>query len=118
MKDLQSWKEAPLDCMVLSLYRLQAYYYNEIKRGLSGLGQYTVSLSHSLIQVQEFDYLPTSSPEEIVKRIQDGEITDTEQPQGLPGPPADISDKKNNMSSLARAQDILKAGQNLKCNTI
>jgi len=31
-KDLQHWKEAPVDCMLLALYQLQAYYVNEIKR--------------------------------------------------------------------------------------
>lgn len=40
IKDLQSWKEAPLDCLVLALYRLQAFYSNEIKRGLAGIGEY------------------------------------------------------------------------------
>ncbi len=40
MKDLQGWKEAPLDCVVLALFLLQAHYTNEIKRGLSGMGEF------------------------------------------------------------------------------
>ena len=36
IKDFQSWKEAPLDSFVLALFQLQAYYGNEIKRGLAG----------------------------------------------------------------------------------
>ena len=31
IKDLQSWKEAPGDSMILSLYKLQAYYLNYFK---------------------------------------------------------------------------------------
>ncbi|SMN01976.1 hypothetical protein SPONN_283 [uncultured Candidatus Thioglobus sp.] len=105
LKDLQSWKEAPLDCMALSLYQLQAYYYNEIERGLSGLGQYTLALTHSSLKVQEFDYLPTSSPEEIVKRIRDGNIISHEACS------AENAEKvsSSNWSSLARAQAILQA---------
>ena len=37
MKDFQQWKEAPLDSFVLALYQLQAFYFNEIQRGLAGM---------------------------------------------------------------------------------
>ena len=37
IKEFQSWKEAPLDSFILAMYRLQLYYYNEIKRGLAGM---------------------------------------------------------------------------------
>ena len=40
LKSLQEWKEAPLDCMVLSLYYLQMFYLCEIERGKQGLGEY------------------------------------------------------------------------------
>ena len=36
IKDFQSWREAPLDSFVLALFQLQAYYRNEINRGLAG----------------------------------------------------------------------------------
>jgi hypothetical protein len=36
IKDLQSWKEAPADSMILSLHELQAYYFNEVQRGFAG----------------------------------------------------------------------------------
>ena len=42
LKDLQEWKEAPVDSVVLSLFQLQVFYYNEVKRGLAGLGEYTL----------------------------------------------------------------------------
>ena len=40
MKDFRSWKEAPLNTVVLALYQLQAYYYNEIKRGFAGMNHH------------------------------------------------------------------------------
>ena len=116
LKDLQSWKEAPLDCMVLSLYQLQAYYYNEIMRGLSGLGQYSVSLAHNSIQMQEFHYLSTSPPDEIVKRIRDGNATgevvgDGNVAGNVASNSKETSEKEggHNLSSLARAQAIVEA---------
>ena len=36
-KNLQEWKEIPVDMAVLSLYHLQAYYSNEWERGLAGI---------------------------------------------------------------------------------
>jgi len=41
LKRLQAWTEAPVDAMVLSLYRLAQYYNAEISRGMNGLGSYT-----------------------------------------------------------------------------
>ena len=36
LKQLQKWKEVPVDSIVLALYHLQVFFYNEIQRGLSG----------------------------------------------------------------------------------
>jgi len=36
LKRLQRWREVPVDTIVYSLYNLQAYFNNEIQRGLSG----------------------------------------------------------------------------------
>jgi len=33
LKRLQEWKEAPVDCLALSLHYLQGYYLHEIERG-------------------------------------------------------------------------------------
>ena len=38
LKCLQSWKEIPVDAAVMALYHLQAFYFNETQRGLSGQG--------------------------------------------------------------------------------
>ena len=42
LKSLQEWKEAPVDCMAVSLHYLQMYYSHEIERGKQGLGEYTL----------------------------------------------------------------------------
>ena len=75
LKALQDWKEAPLDSLVLSLYQLQAFYLNETKRGLAGLGNYNVAQKYHAVCLDQIavQYLPTNSPEEIVKRIKEGE---------------------------------------------
>lgn len=36
LKRMQRWREVPIDTIILSLYHLQAFYYNEIMRGLAG----------------------------------------------------------------------------------
>jgi hypothetical protein len=36
LKRLQRWREVPIDTILLSLYHLQGYFYNEIQRGLAG----------------------------------------------------------------------------------
>ena len=71
LKDLQEWKEAPLDCVELSLYQLQG---NEIKHGLAGLGEYTVAPEYVSLGTEGFsiDYLPTNCPKVIVRGIKDG----------------------------------------------
>ena len=76
LKQYQHWIEAPVDAIVLGLYHLQTYYNNEIQRGLSGLGTY--SLRPEFISLQrpqdEVIALKAFSPEEIVQRIRN-EVT-------------------------------------------
>ena len=38
LKRLQKWHEVPIDTIILSLYHNQAFYYNEIQRGLAATG--------------------------------------------------------------------------------
>ena len=80
LKDLQEWKEAPLDCVLLALYQLQAFYSNEIKRGFAGLGEYTVFPKYKSFHLEQFSeqYLPTCSPVDIVKNIRDGKVQNLE----------------------------------------
>lgn len=74
IKDLQGWKEAPLDCIVLALHQLQAYYYNEIQRGFTGIGEYHIAKPYASLRVDaslHVEYIPACSPEEIVTFIKD-----------------------------------------------
>ena len=81
IKDLQGWKEAPVDCVMLAVYQLQAFYLNEIRRGLSGMGEYHLKLDYASIQANHglVDYIPTSTPEEVIENIKNGESTGTDQ---------------------------------------
>ena len=56
VKDLEDWKEAPLESLILSLYQLQAFYMNETKRGLAGLGNYLFQKSESLNQKSGYQH--------------------------------------------------------------
>ena len=54
LKNLQEWKEVPVDCIVLSLHLLQSFYMNEFKRGLTGQGNYHLHERFiSLIDLEE-----------------------------------------------------------------
>lgn len=46
-RDLQGWKEAPITCIVLALYQRQAFYLNEIRRGLAGIGDYHLTAPYT-----------------------------------------------------------------------
>ena len=74
LKRLQNWREVPVDAVVLSLYHLQAFYHNEIQRGFSGLGTYTLSaeLVAATRSPDEICAILTYSPEDIVSRIKEG----------------------------------------------
>ena len=118
LKDLQKWKEAPLDCVLLSLYQLQAFYLNETKRGLVGLGDYSIAPEYQFIRFDHLDvqYLPTSSPDEIVQRIKEGKsmIGNVPAPQRTPiakeqeNLPADTFTRT--LSAQAWAQSVISAG--------
>ena len=73
LKQLQEWKEAPVDCMVLALHYLQGYYISEIARGQQNLGNYHLRSEFSNLLAMPL-FLPNStiySPEEIVLRIKE-----------------------------------------------
>ena len=71
IKDLQAWKETPLDCLVLSLYQLQSYYYNEIQRGLAGLGGFQLSPEYKSLSTSpsNITFMNCVAPDDIVERI-------------------------------------------------
>ena len=73
LKHLQHYKEAPIDVIVLSLYHLQSFYYNEIQRGFSALGSFSLDGRYSALTRPHDEILtsPVHSPDEIVKRIKE-----------------------------------------------
>ena len=74
IKDLQQWKEAPVDCMVLALYQLQTYYVNEIRRGFAGCGEYTLLKCYSSLKTVAVNYIPSRTPNEIVIGIKNEHV--------------------------------------------
>ena len=113
-----------MDCFILSLYHLQIFYCNEIRRGIAGLGEYTIASEHKNIEVQGLEnvaYLKALSPDDIVKNIRTGICID---PSSICIDPSSIDDtyagetkeektntstRSNNMSSLTRAREVMKA---------
>ena len=54
LKRMQEWKEMPVDTAVLSLYHLQAYYWNEWQRGLAGVNLLTCD--HNVLPILKQDW--------------------------------------------------------------
>ena len=80
---MQRWTEAPVDAMVLSLYRLSRYYACEISRARSGQGNYT--LRSGLVATSEAwavdpSQAAPSSPSTIVDRIRYGRTRNIDSP--------------------------------------
>ena len=75
LKDIQEWKEAPIDCVVLGLYQLQCFFVNEIRRGLAGYGQYTLVLQSAAVTHFEQFLLKSNNcinPKDIIQKIKSG----------------------------------------------
>ena len=78
--ELQGWKEVPVDCFILSLYHLQIFNCNKIKRGIVGLGEHTIASEHKNIEVQGLGnviFLIPLSPDDIVKNTRTGMCIDS-----------------------------------------
>ena len=76
LKQLQEWRESPLDCMILALYYLQCYYLVEITRGQHGLGNYHLHSSfHGIFNEQPIPQMTVYPPEDIVQWIK-GELVE------------------------------------------
>lgn len=75
LKHYGNWKEAPVDALILGLFKLQVFYYNEIQRGYGGIGSY--SLSHDFacaaIALDEVMSIPIIQPADIVSNIRDNQ---------------------------------------------
>jgi len=68
LKRLQEWREAPIDAMALSLFRLSQFHYAEIQRGRCGQGDFCLRPG---VPAVHSDIVPAlrSRPDNIVARI-------------------------------------------------
>ena len=76
MKQLQEWREAPIDCALLSFHSLQSYYVMEIIRGQRGMGKY--HLNNGINSIESGQPILTAniiSPQEIVNHIKNQRVT-------------------------------------------
>ena len=73
LKQLQDWKEAPVDCMILALHYLHGYYMSEISRGQQNLGNYRLhpKFSNCSVIPGQLPQHKIYSPKDIVKRIKE-----------------------------------------------
>ena len=101
LKDLQGWKEAPVDSVYLSFKLLQAYYLNEIRRGKTGLGTYTLRMEFSDLMIDLSSFSSFSChPQDIIRSIKEKKIM-LQQQSELPSE-NDCADN----SRIVRAQEI------------
>ena len=72
IKDLQEWKERPIDCIMLSFRFLQQYLLREIQRGRAGVGNFHLVSSEYAIDIYDVDTAEILGFEDIVTNIKDG----------------------------------------------
>ena len=72
LKRIQEWKEAPVDAMVLSLFRLTQFYITEIFRGRRLMGDFCLKIELLPLYRDDLTAIPTAiSPDDIVHRIRE-----------------------------------------------
>ena len=116
LKDLQHWKEVPIDSLILTFYYLQCYYMNEISRGMCNQGNYHLhsTFSNLVEQAEEQEFIVKCvQPDEIVKYIKTGLIAD-EVTKEVPNDEEQKSDAiptSAPLSQMARANALIEAGK-------
>lgn len=103
LHDLQEWKEAPVDCVVLSFRLLQSYYLSEIKRGKSGLGTYTLHHEFNELAEEISTHSPNRChPKDIVTSIKEKKIMFQESESET------LKNQYGDNSKILRAQEIIQ----------
>lgn len=84
LKRLQEWREAPIDAMALSLFRLSQFHYAEIQRGRCGQGDFCLRPG---VPAVHSDVVPAlrSRPDDIVAHFS---ISGEDLPNRRPETPA------------------------------
>ena len=96
LKHLLSWREVPIDCIVLAIHYLQGYYRIEIARGKQNLGNYHLYSTFSSISETEITLIPDENvyqPEEIVQRIRQ-HLNETSPSEATKGSCSKVTDEK------------------------
>ena len=119
LKSLQEWKEVPVDCIVLSFYHLQAFFMNEITRGLANQGNYQLH-TQFLPMMEETEISQTTflcvSPRDIVSRIRekDASIITSAEDFRISGQQevksGDYLKPHSSLTQIERARIILESG--------
>ena len=95
IKELQKWKEGPVDVAALCFYQLQNYFFAEIRRGFARIGSYRLNSDYKSYACLPEDILipqGVSHPTEIVQKIKESE---NNKPFDK-GPLLDVSESNNN----------------------
>ena len=97
LKDLQDWKEAPIDSVIVAFRMLQTYYLNEIERGKYGVGNYTLlpEFKDMMTYIGKLSTKVACQPSNIVRSIKEKQYI-------YPSEPSPVSDN----SRIIRAQEI------------
>lgn len=104
IKDLNNWKEGPIDCILLSFRFLQQYYLSEIRRGKAAIGNFTLisSMVDQIIDVNELDIQPAvCDVKEIVEFIKNKDITDN----------TEVMKEEINLTVRGKAKEIVAANR-------
>ena len=74
IKHLLNWKEVPVDCLCLSLYYSQFFYFAEIQRGMIGVGDYILCKEFQCLLKcpDDIRILDLYDPQEIVDIVRNG----------------------------------------------
>ena len=96
LKHLSSWREVPINCIVLAIHYLQGYYRIEIARGKQNLGNYHLYSTFSSISETEITLIPDENvyqPEEIVQCIRE-HLNETSPSKATKGSCSKVTDEK------------------------
>ena len=108
IKDLNNWKEGPIDCILLSFRFLQQYFLSEIRRGRAAIGNFTLTsaMAQRIIDMDSLDMQPPVCDfKEIVNLIRN---------KGFPED-AETAKTEPNLSFRAKAKEIVMANRIAFC---
>ena len=104
MKDLNNWKEGPIDSVVLSFRFLQQYFLGEIMRGKAGVGNFTLRDEHRALQISLTEYRQHNqsvmSYQSIVESIKSSDFCFTDET-------STPTDQYSHLSKLAKSKEII-----------